>query len=684
MSKIEINALKYALGKLGFKGLENESDQNSFFKELFKGVFGREEAEVDVLETIFRHVDGYSGSNTFLPVDLFHPFDSFPQELITEQEVRDYISKINLSQLFVKGEGDLNSIHYQCKELFGNLGLQGLDGGSLFTYLKSFVGLSKAKKESSDGEILFIGGDLSGIQSFIYNIISKYAAKNLKGRSFYLQLLADAAVLRLQHELEVSDFNLIYSSGGGFFMYCADNELNRGKLDVVRKEIEEELLAKHGLDLFFSIDAISMESQDFCSRQLSVKWSELIEKMTRRKKQKFKNQLITNYASFFEPIPTSKYGWRDAITNEEIYHKNDLNDLNDEEEEGYLKNITHFQIKLGKLLKSSQYLNYKITKKLGDEPNTIFGIKFLLGRDKESGYQYLKINPEPGERINNGIFYGGNSYPSNPDTEEPITFDELAKADGEGIERLGLLRMDVDNLGQLFIRGFASATHIAAYSELSVRLDGFFKGYLNYLVQTEEFKNKVIIMYSGGDDLFIAGAYQRVLQLAGAIRMDFQKWVGGGNQPGISGGLAIVGGKYPIIKGAEIAGVMEKTAKQFPKGSENPKKNAICLFGIPFSWDQEYYIVMGWKEKWIQWIENNTISKSILFKLMQYYDLKEQGKLKWQWNSLYTLHRNRNDRNKQEIEILKQEVLMKGANNYRALDLCVIGGRLAEISLRNN
>ncbi|MDQ3846612.1 MAG: hypothetical protein M3342_21760, partial [Bacteroidota bacterium] len=39
-----------------------------------------------------------------------------------------------------------------------------------------------------------IGGDLSGIQQFIYSIIARGAARNLKGRSFYLQLLVDNIV----------------------------------------------------------------------------------------------------------------------------------------------------------------------------------------------------------------------------------------------------------------------------------------------------------------------------------------------------------------------------------------------------------------------------------------------------------------------------------------------------------
>ena len=36
---------------------------------------------------------------------------------------------------------------------------------------------------------LFVGGDLSGIQKFLYNISSKKAAVSLKGRSCYLRKL---------------------------------------------------------------------------------------------------------------------------------------------------------------------------------------------------------------------------------------------------------------------------------------------------------------------------------------------------------------------------------------------------------------------------------------------------------------------------------------------------------------
>lgn len=680
MNNPEITALQYALEKFGLVAKSDTSSNDSLGK-LFELVFKSSSPSLGLLRTIFKHAENFDGKNLILPITNYHPFESFPTNNEKESGIAAYAKQLNFKNTLFSNSDDLNSTHYLLKEYFGNIGVNNLEGGSFYSYLKSFCGISKAIDQSDTGKLLFIGGDLSGIQSFIYSIISKYAAKNLKGRSFYLQLLADAAVLRLQKELGISDFNLIYSSGGGFFMFCGDSKENIEIIEKVRAEIELELFDKHGLELYFAIDYVAVEPEILFNKDLTKAWSELIEKTNVRKKQKFHKQLIGDFNKFFSPISTSELGIRDAITNEEIYSKKDAKPLSEESDNSYLKKITHFQIKLGKLLKSSEHLNYKVGKIDLDDPSTIFGVKFLLSKEPEIGYNNLKINPDKGSQSSNGIFYGGNHYPSDPKNHEPITFDELAASAESGIKRLGILRMDVDNLGKLFIKGFGDHTHIAAYNELSSRLDGFFKGYLNQLVKENKYDNKVIILYSGGDDLFIAGAYQAVLELSGDIRDTFQKWVGGSMQPGLSGGMAIVGGKFPVIKAAELAGDLEKKAKGFSRENEI-LKNAMCLFGIPFSWDKEYDEVIKWRDRWKEWFKSEKISKGILFKMYQYYEAKENKELKWQWQSLYTLKRQEKKSNQEEIDYLKSNVIIKGKENYRALDLCVIGGRLAEIGLR--
>ena len=82
--------------------------------------------------------------------------------------------------------------------------------------------------------LLLVGGEVAGIQDFIYDIVRKAAAKNLKGRSFYLQLLIDSLVMQLLETLDISREHIIYSSGGGFYLLAPDT-------DAVKK-IREHLL----------------------------------------------------------------------------------------------------------------------------------------------------------------------------------------------------------------------------------------------------------------------------------------------------------------------------------------------------------------------------------------------------------------------------------------------------------
>ena len=98
--------------------------------------------------------------------------------------------------------------------------------------------------------------------------------------------------------------------------------------------------------------------------------------------------------------------------------------------------------------------------------------------------------------------------------------------------------MDVDNFGDLF-SGELTRSGIATISNLSRSMNLFFKGYLNQICClelgelgkenhplniTEECKlngRNVSIVYAGGDDLFIVGAWDDVAELAFDINACF-------------------------------------------------------------------------------------------------------------------------------------------------------------------
>lgn len=77
--------------------------------------------------------------------------------------------------------------------LFDHLRITAAIGEGLFLYHQTKGDLESAKyKDAKSAKWKLVCGDFSGIQKFIYKITSKGAAKGLRGRSLYIQLLCDA------------------------------------------------------------------------------------------------------------------------------------------------------------------------------------------------------------------------------------------------------------------------------------------------------------------------------------------------------------------------------------------------------------------------------------------------------------------------------------------------------------
>jgi CRISPR-associated protein Csm1 len=224
-----------------------------------------------------------------------------------------------------------------------------------------------------------------------------------------------------------------------------------------------------------------------------------------------------------------------------------------------------------------------------------------------------------------------------------------------GAKKLAVLRMDVDNLGALFISGLGHERRtFSRYSVLSRNLDYFFKGYLNHLWSTR-YNNSAYIIYSGGDDLFIVGQWDAIFDFAAQIQKEFTRWVCENPSLTISGGISLIGGSFPISKGAVFAADAEKKAKEYSRPDsrgEEPhhnilEKNAISLFNKPLGWEKEFKWVKDMKEEMIPLIESNKLPRGILQKLMQYAEQavnqeEKGGSTAWKWRLAYDFSRASN------------------------------------------
>ncbi len=627
--------------------------------------------------------------------------------------------------------------------------------------------------------VMLVGVDLSGIQSFIYDIASSKAAKSLKGRSFYLQLLAEAMLnkFKTNENINAKSAHVLYASGGKFYLLLPNTQTVKNAIEEIKKEVERELWSLHKGKISINIDSVAfayrnnyaekenwLEIEDYKQekKQLKDLWKLLADKITKQKEQKFKSLLISEetFNEFFnEKNEKLAVGGNVEIcavtgeelneTNIEIYNKEDVKNNRDIEKKYTTKEVLE-QTELGKKLKDADFIlsfnNLQGENTFLNKKSTsikILDTIFYLIDDKELEKETRKITsadfcnvqfinntnflkkPIDGLNVSYGFqFYGGNKQAMKNKFEEK-TFNELAKTDNNENTLLGILRMDIDNLGKIFIEGFdPKRMSFSAFSTLSFHLDLFFSGYLNNLrdnfIEKDEngndkfdeynfpiyqFRDWLNILYSGGDDLFVIGRWDKTIEFAELVRKEFAEY-SKRNEIGISGGISFVHEKFPIAKAADLAGDAEKNSKNFEG------KNATTFFGETISWNKEFEIVKNYKNQFIKFINENDLSKGILHKLMLYAEMKKQNEknaekgqkekidYSYIWNTAYYLKRfaerfkfdnelktEKDIKNKEIYEFIMgnkqkgglQKELFAPARNY---DLVSLAARWAEVELK--
>lgn len=473
--------------------------------------------------------------------------------------------------------------------------------------------------------LLFVGGDLNGIQKFIYNVSSKKAAVSLKGRSDYLvkytKRICDK-LLQIPLIANCSRKEIIYCSGGKFYALVEDTPEIRSAIESYADSVERNLWHDHYGQLGIAIAYVpfhftsSEETRVIVNGKedkIGLLWTEMTALFTAKKNRKFNHILTDEYASFFEVQNVGSYVQVCAITG----------------------------IESDKCVK--------------------------LDKDKDG--DSIWVLPSVKEQVELGIKLR--------DTENFKTFEEYAKDENGNSTYLGILRMDVDKLGARFCNGFDS---LQSYTRFSERLQKFFADTVPAIQQKPYYKNYLNIIYAGGDDLFVVGRWNKVIDFAADVHTAFMEYTAGENLS-ISGGIAIVGAKFPIAKAAEMAGDAEDKAKEYNNGA----KNAICFLGETVGWDNEFDEVRTLKEEFCHQIKDNNLSQGILHQLMKYAAMATEGKsFSYLWHSAYYLTRlteRCSPEAKTFVSELRNQRLTKGVRQYQ---LTALAARWAELELRND
>jgi len=502
--------------------------------------------------------------------------------------------------------------------------------------IKRWVAVSEQEiTDRKDLRYLLVAGDISGVQKFIYTITSEGALKGLRARSFYLGLLTEHIVARIIKSLNLTRANIVYAGGGSFFILAQNTDKAKTALDGIRREVNRWLLEEHNGRLFLALDWVEFcgnvfitdpetlyaqicpcenwaEKGQICKvcrniwqekgRNLNMAdiWQEAGKILAKRKSQRFIEEIEEKKYEFFGPFEP-KYEVCE-ICKKEIDKKG-------------LCSVCNSLQNLGEKLPQMHYLKQsekeiKDTTQIKIE-NTWY--QFFPERPQINEDEILyALNPK-GNEYNVISLYTGN-YPN-----EPRDFEGLSKA-SIGAKKIGTLRMDVDNLGRIFTCGLKdhklrTFTRIATLSRF---FSYFFKVYLNQICKYPMFslngKNNsrnAVIVYSGGDDLFITGAWSDIPEIAFDIRDAFKKYTCKNPDINISGGMVVCDHKFPLYKMAELAGKAEDTAKK--NKDEKGRKDSLTLFYISTEKGKQAL-------KWHEWEELN---EEILWPLIRLGSFEE-------------------------------------------------------------
>lgn len=618
----------------------------------------------------------------------------------------------------------------------------------LYEFLKQNPNLSMDDLHKPEiHPFLLFGADLSGIQNYIFDIVSKHAAKNLKGRSFFIHLITTTLAKAILDTAQLFEANIIYNSGGSLHILLPNTPSIHQILKEIQIEVQAEIFEKLNGVIYISMATEPFATSDLLDtsnnhdkqnhhNNLNKIWQQLYEKKLAEKNRRFKELLLNEkgYNSFF--VPFGEEGEeivKDAITGEPLKTK----EARSFEDIGKVSTLTKEQIIIGEALKQAEYWLISPYDKKDNQKHVteLFGYKHYLtktlqdipdGLLEHEQTKLLAINntnfldpytlPNFEKILTTCILgfepYGGNDYPT---TQKgvPKPYDHLPKGK---FNKNAVVRMDVDNLGYLFQNGFTPEQRVfSRYSQLSRSLDLFFKGYLtDKWEKCNEFKEHIVIVYSGGDDLFLIGDWQSTMKFAEEIRNEFRQYVCQHPLITLSGGITLAPPKYPVLQMAEECEDAEKLAKSYVwksdkhisflnnKGefiSKPKEKDAVAFLNHALAWDNEYSLLKKEAEELAKKIQKERLPSAILQKIISYYEISgiegnkdneiQDPRVLWLLSYDFSRAWERNTNHKPYLQGIVKDVVAntwKNAPNpsqYHALKLYAIAARWAEIIVRN-
>lgn len=441
------------------------------------------------------------------------------------------------------------------------------------------------KENSAEKKFLYFKAKFNGIQNFIFSVGSqtnKNAAKLLRGRSFYISLMMKKYTEGLCKSLGLAHTAVIMSAAGSITAILPNTPQTKNNLRAFHKAVTNWLIKQFYGELSISFAYEETAGEVFVSG-MNVLGAKLAESLEREKFNKLPLETLGVIKNYFNPgdSPCAFCGKRPA-------------------QKGADKcSVCEDLIEISKMLAlpGQKRKPYMLKSKIFD----VFDKVYVRDYD--------------------------NLYVPHKDTGETKSFEELAGT-GKQMSALGVLKADIDNLGALFqkVSGGADGAEQPVFSQgisrqvaFSRMLDAFWTLWLPEELRENPKYSNIYTVFAGGDDLFLIGKWDTIIDFALHLRNQFEKYTC--YNPGItlSAGIAILKPGEVINKFYDLSEKALEASKEYKDGKGNVK-NALTLFGETISWTRQDELHTCYEDI-AELIKNEKINSGGLSKLMNFIDM---------------------------------------------------------------
>ncbi len=507
-------------------------------------------------------------------------------------------------------------------------------------------------KDRDKKKFIFISGDVSGIQDFIYMLSAtnvKGASRILRARSFYIQALTEGIINYILNELGLLRASCIMNAGGRFIILAPNVESVKEKMDKISEEVSlwfyDEFSAVLSLNISYDVE---ISGNDLMRENFGLTLDRIQNSVEGKKRKRFidilkKGKRGFTFDDLFDGLRNNGHcrycGIYPAV--EEI-----------EDEEGEAIRVCHKCknfIDIGKWLTEVEVISYARVDFGRSVP--ILGGRIYLNFQRLSEINVKKYGDKIYHlemfRYADGVVYPvkfiANYVPRWEDEEKEIydkvrelkqdwegargrakTFGEIAEmgtlyndSKEDGKPMLAVLKADVDNLGRIFSVEFSRDMSISKYVTLSRSFDFYFSAFLDGLVRNR-YKN-VYVVYSGGDDLLFVGEWKEIFDFAVEMYDKFRNYTTRNESITLSAGIALIGPKYPINRGALMADEFLERSKSF---KENGKvtKDSLTVFNTTVRWGFLLDELIKWRDMLERWLtsKDSNVKTTFLHRLLNY------------------------------------------------------------------